>query len=281
MRRASVLVVCVTGYACTEPPPTELPASEPPPFIEAISATELTGTVGAPVDLVPTVRAADPARNPLPGVVVRFYSNIANDRIENYSAITDSLGLASVGSWTLSTASGVHYLTATATGAPEVVRFMALAQPGPPAQIVMIAGDAQFARPGTSLAAPLVVRVTDAFGNEVAGAAVTFTVLEGGGLIDGSSVLTNSIGIATSGPWTMGSESKWQRVRAAAGGAEAVFRAIAHDWPPFLVEVDGSIALIDGDDKVVLTAGSQPAWSPDGRRIAFARRTGSPGPTST
>jgi hypothetical protein len=276
-----MLVVCISSYACTEPPPTELPASEPPPFIEAISATELTGTVGTPVDVVPTVRAVDLAGNPLPGVVVRFYSNIANDRIENYSTVTDSLGLGSVGSWTLSTVSGPHYLTAGATGASAVVRFMAWAQPGPPAQIVKIAGDAQSARAGTPLAAPLVVRVTDQFGNQVLGAAVTFSVLQGGGLVDGSSVLTNSIGIATSGPWTMGSESKWQRVRAAAGGAEAVFRAIAHDWPPFLVEVDGSIALIDGDDKVVLTAGSQPAWSPDGRRIAFARRTGSPGPTST
>src|SRR6185369_9310076 len=52
---------------------------------------------------------------------------------------------------------------------------------GQPIQIHISVNDAQKALVGQELPRPLIARVTDAAGNEVAGVAVTFTAIEGGG----------------------------------------------------------------------------------------------------
>jgi dipeptidyl aminopeptidase/acylaminoacyl peptidase len=107
---------------------------------------------------------------------------------------------------------------------------------------------------------------------------VTFAVISGGGALDGGAAVTDSAGFATSGAWTLGPAQGPQLVRAEAENAQQTFTAIACDAAcqlPQLVYVrDGQIfgTTIAGGEPIQLTAGGrdgEPAWSPDGRRIAF------------
>jgi TolB protein len=144
----------------------------------------------------------------------------------------------------------------------------------PIASITKIEGDSQSGAGGMRLPARLTVRVADSLGRPVAGAAVTYSILRGGGRIDESAVLTSPLGIAASAPWTLGPDATIQEVLASAGTVATVFSALARDWPPFLFEHDGQLTVNDRGEEVRLTDGYQPAWSPDGGRIAFVRRSG-------
>lgn len=75
---------------------------------------------------------------------------------------------------------------------------------GAPSLLTLIAGDGQSV--GAGLAVPILpaVRVTNAYGEGVAGFSVTFSIVAGGGAITGGSTVTDSAGIATVGSWTLG-----------------------------------------------------------------------------
>jgi hypothetical protein len=76
--------------------------------------------------------------------------------------------------------------------------------PGPAANLTLVTGNNQGVAPNTAFAAPLAVRVTDAYGNPIAAASVTFSV--GANAETGASaafastdtltVLTNAGGVA-------------------------------------------------------------------------------------
>jgi adhesin/invasin len=58
---------------------------------------------------------------------------------------------------------------------------------------------------GTNVTIQPTVRVTDASGNPVVGAAVTFAVTSGGGMAAGLNQVTDALGLAAVGSWTLGS----------------------------------------------------------------------------
>jgi adhesin/invasin len=62
------------------------------------------------------------------------------------------------------------------------------------------------------------VLVTDAFGNPVAGTAVTFAVTGGGGQITGSTPVSNASGVAAVGSWTLGPVAGLNTLSATSGG---------------------------------------------------------------
>jgi hypothetical protein len=61
------------------------------------------------------------------------------------------------------------------------VVFSAIAVAGPAALVGKVAGDGQTAAPGTAVAVPPTVSVTDRLGNPITNATVQFSVVEGGG----------------------------------------------------------------------------------------------------
>src|SRR5205085_3652227 len=105
---------------------------------------------------------------------------------------------------------------------------------GTASSLAIAGGDAQAATVNTAVAVPPSVRLTDANGNVVAGAAVTFTPASGSGSdAPTTPVTSNSQGIATLASWTLGTTAGGQSLTASAAGvASAVFHATAQAGAP-------------------------------------------------
>jgi hypothetical protein len=87
------------------------------------------------------------------------------------------------------------------------------------------AGGGQSGEAGTTLPEPVVVTVTDAFGNPVSRADVQFQA-PGGASAEPSSATTDADGVART-VWTLGADAGPQTLRASAGDASTVVEALA------------------------------------------------------
>ena len=263
-----------------EPPPP------PPPLeelrLEALTPTSLTGVVGLSVDPVPRVRVTNVNGIPKSGITVNFETT-GGGRLFRSTGQTDGNGVTSVWTWTLGNVAGVQTLTARAD-AMTAVTFTATAEHGPIAAITAISGNYQSAQAGDALAVPLRVRVADQFDNPVGGASLKFSVITGGGEIAGDVAETDSLGMATSGTWTLGAYLGPQHVRVHSWPVHVIFTALGcgidceqpellyvRDGKVFSTTLLGSARRLTSDDNAFDAA---PVWSPDGRRIAFVRFSG-------
>ncbi|HEX3868261.1 MAG TPA: Ig-like domain-containing protein, partial [Gemmatimonadaceae bacterium] len=131
-------------------------------------------------------------------------------------------GLAST-TWTLGPSVGLQ--TVTATVGTLTVTFNAIASAAAASNIAKLAGDQQTALVATSVPILPSVKVTDAFGNPVAGALVTFTVNSGGGLANGAAVNTGADGVATLAGWRLGNAAGANTLTAATGALAVTFTA--------------------------------------------------------
>ncbi len=273
---AFVLVATLAVAGCSD---STAPLNDAPLLVrlEPLTETNVTGTVGTAAPVVPAVRATDQNGKPVGGVEISF---VTDGVVANRSARTDAGGVASAGAWTLSTVAGTSTATARFQGSLDVV-FTATALAGPVAQLAQLSGNGQTAVPGATLPLSLSVKVGDSYGNPVSGATVEFAVVSGGGSIGSDPAVSNAGGIATSGPWTMGTSAGAQQVKARAAGRETTFTARACDEPcprsaQLLFVRNGDIFLTDLETShtVQLTFSGrdyEPVWSPDGNRIAFVR----------
>src|SRR5690606_23502441 len=105
--------------------------------------------------------------------------------------------------------------------------FSAQAAIGPPANLAMVSGDEQVGEAFAPLADPLVVEVTDRFGNPVEGVTVHWNVMAGRGTLSAEAVESDESGRAQV-TWTLGFFLGTQRVDAmvdGVGGSPVTFRA--------------------------------------------------------
>ncbi|HYT83298.1 MAG TPA: hypothetical protein VEK86_07600, partial [Gemmatimonadales bacterium] len=212
--RTTVTLGSVVGAQSFEASATGLGGS--PVTFNAVAfaggATQLVATagnlqsavVGTAVIVDPTVRAEDQFGNPVPGASITFAVSGGGGSVTGPAQLTNGAGVATVGSWTLGTTVGTDTLTATLSGVTPV-RFTATALAGAASRIQAIAGGGETVTVNAAVATAPAVRVTDQFGNAVAGASVTFAVDSGGGTLGGpSAVATDTGGIARSPAWTIG-----------------------------------------------------------------------------
>jgi hypothetical protein len=193
--------------------------------LTASTSTSLSGTAGSVVATPPSVMVRDQSGNPMSGVPVGFNVGSGGGSITGAAAVTNSSGVATVGSWTLGAAVGTNTLVAS-TGSLTPVTFTAITTAGAAASITKSAGDAQTAPVGSAVPIAPSVIVKDANGNLVAGASVTFAVTTGGGSVTGGVQTTNSSGVATVGGWTLGSAAGANSLSASVGSVTpAVFTA--------------------------------------------------------
>jgi VCBS repeat-containing protein len=219
-----------------------LPGEGDPSKIEVAFGNGQTAPVGAKLGDAIVVKVTDSRGRPVEGEMVVFAIDAGGGSVDPTSMRTGGDGLAST-SWTLGGAAGQQRVTATVQGdgvpAGLVATFTASATSGAGALLEIASGDNQTAAVRSALPESLVVRVTDAEHNPVAGVPVEWSV-GGGGTITPASGLSDADGLVAA-EWVLGGTAGPQTAQAAAAGITPVtFSSTAEPAnPTALVVVSG------------------------------------------
>jgi hypothetical protein len=206
--------------------------SDSPSAMQQASA-RLSGETLAPLAPVHTYVTPAIVLQTADGVAVRgtrvtFEVTAGGGSLEATSAVTDGSGRAEV-QWRLGTVAGAN--TAVARVSPtQAVTFTVQAVAGPASAMAVAASPPEVAPVSGAVGIAPAVRVTDAHGNGVAGAAVEFAVTRGGGSVSGGSARTDETGVAQAGTWTVGGVEGENELTATSQGVPPVVfttRAVA------------------------------------------------------
>jgi hypothetical protein len=203
-------------------------------FLVALSvSTSLVQAAGAPTQLLIAAgnnqsaaagsavagpvcaQVLDSGNNPVSGVTVTWGSVTGGGNITGATQLTNSSGIATLGSWTLGPTPGANSITAT-SGALTPITFNATATAGA-SNLAIAAGNNQFAGVGALVPGVVCVIATDVNGLPVPGVTVTWGNVTGGGSITGATQVTGSNGIATLGSWMLGPTPGINTITATAG----------------------------------------------------------------
>ena len=200
-----------------------LPNEATPASIAIVSGDAQSAPAGAALSSPLVVRVLDERDRPIEGQAVSFTIDAGGGQIAPARATTGADGTASA-TWTLGGTAGQQRVKATVTGdgVPSglLVSFNAMAVSGAGAKLVMVSGDQQTAAVGSALPDSLVVRVTDALDNPVAGVEVTWAV-GGGGSISPTSVTTDASGLAAA-ERVLGNAAGTQTAEASSSGLSPI-----------------------------------------------------------
>jgi hypothetical protein len=202
-------------------PGSESPAESASPVdIDIIQGNRQSGTPGSILGDSILVRVTDSAGTAVPGRQVEFVSPAPGASVTPQIGVTDADGIAGA-RWVLGFPSGTQVVVARVleNGAPSGLQatFEASVDPDEAARIELLSGDDQTGPVGTALPEPLVVRVTDQFGNPVPDASIVWRALHGS--VDPNSSQTGSDGRAETS-WVLGSSTGPQRATASAQGLD-------------------------------------------------------------
>lgn len=179
------------------------------PTITVTAGASQTGVVNAALAVPISVRLTDAAGNPMSNVVVGFTVGTNAGSVSTPEPTTDANGVATV-TWTLGTVAGVDTLT---VGMNDVsTTIVATATADVASQFLVVSGNQQSGTVGTALAAPLVAKITDKYGNAVSGAQVQWTNDSGGTF--GSTTTTTSVTGLTQTTYTLGTNPGAENVTA-------------------------------------------------------------------
>lgn len=187
------------------------------------SATWRQGTVATALEDSIGIRVLDRSGRALAGVPVHFEVTRGGGTLSAATIISGPRGAALV-RWVLGPVSGTQAVDVTVEGLRGRVEFLALAAPGPPAEVRPYSGNGQAGTAGEPLPLPVKARVGDAYGNPVGGVTVQWAVSAGGGTISTPSAVTDSAGIAATG-WQLGPGGEQGLVATLSDLAPALFTA--------------------------------------------------------
>ncbi|MDH5235040.1 MAG: Ig-like domain-containing protein [Gemmatimonadota bacterium] len=180
-----------------------------------------SGVIGLPLAQPIQARVEDRLGSPMAGVPVQFVVTSGSGSVGTPTVTSDAAGLAST-TWTLGTNTAVAQLVSVSVvGGSTFSTFTATALAGPATALEFAPvnpGNNQVAPLGTNVPIRPAVKLRDALGNGVAGAAVTFAVTGGGGSVTGATATTDATGIATVGNWTLGPATGANTLTATASG---------------------------------------------------------------
>jgi hypothetical protein len=138
------------------------------------------------------------------------------------TVVTDATGKATFTNLSIAGTLGARTLRFTATGFTSVTSTSIDLGAGPAALVVVNDGNNQSVNAGNPVATSPSVTVTDASGNPVQGATVTFAVASGNGSVTGAIQTTDVSGIARVGSWALGPLSGPNSLTATVSGTGVV-----------------------------------------------------------
>ena len=202
-----------------------------PDSLEKVSGDGQSAVAGTALPESLVVRVADSYGNAASGANVSWTAAAGTGTFSPVSGATAANGRAST-KWTLGAEVGSQSARAV-VGIVPAVTFSANSLSPPSLLATKSAGDNQRASPGTAVAVPPAVRVTNANGNPLSGITVTFAVAQGGGSVTGATVSTDATGTASVGSWVLGSQVGTNALSASvANGPTLSFMATAAQSSP-------------------------------------------------
>jgi len=196
-----------------------LPGDAIPSSIAKSLGDKQTGEVGVALPESVVVQVLDQRGNPLPGVRVAFAPGEDSPGAEaRPDAVTTDADGEAWAEWVLGSSSGAQSLLASVAETDELqVAFEATARAGQARRVEVAGGDNQDGAVGGLLPEPLVVLVTDQFGNPVEGTEVEWSA--DAGSVDPGSSTTGPDGKASAN-WRLGSGIGTQSAAAIVQGLE-------------------------------------------------------------
>lgn len=188
--------------------------------VQIVSGDVQQATVASALPAPLIVKVMDASGAALAGATVAWSAGAGS--VSSANSTTDASGRAQT-IWTLGTSAGSQNLSAT-VAALTPARFTATATAGAATQLLKVSGDAQVATVGQSAALPIIVRANDAYGNAVAGAAITWSVTTGGGSLGSAQAVTSASGNAQA-TWTLGTGAPPNAATARMAAQSAAFTA--------------------------------------------------------
>ncbi|MFL5580804.1 MAG: beta strand repeat-containing protein [Gemmatimonadaceae bacterium] len=191
-----------------------------PATLTKLAGDGQSARVATTVAVAPAVKVLDASGAPVAGAAVTFSVPTGSGNLIGEAVVlADANGVATVGGWTLGPATGTQVLNASIVGANLVATFTATATPGNAVALKGVSGANQNGTSGTPLAAPLVVRAVDGFGNGVPGVAITWRTSHDGTMTPATSQ-TDATG-ATQTSFTPGFGATSQFVNATSPGVDS------------------------------------------------------------
>jgi hypothetical protein len=166
------------------------------PVLTATAGNNQSAIVGTTLPIPLQVQLLDPyTGQPIPGVTVTFTDGGKGGTFGTPNPVTDSSGSAST---TYRFNNVARTITITASNpVVKATMFTETASPGPPKWVVILSGAKQSAQVTTSLPAPIVTKTSDQYSNGIPGTTVTYTDGGAGGSFSPPSVITDSLGRAS------------------------------------------------------------------------------------
>lgn len=207
IRLAAVALLLALGIHACSSPTEPLKATT-----MTLSASGLTlDAIGATSTVTATIN--DQKGKAMVGVVPTWSSNATTVATVSSTGVISAVG------------NGTAQITATVEAITQTVTVTVQQAPVSP---IAVAGNGQTAKVLTALPQALQVKIEDRLGNAIAGATVTYTVVNGGGTLSAATATTTSGGVA-SVQWTLGRTSGTQQSVSAAvagNGGTALFTAM-------------------------------------------------------
>lgn len=243
-----------------------LPAEDGPAQVVVVEGSGQSGRAGESLPEPLVARVTDAAGRPVRNA--RVVIELEGATADPDTALTDSEGLVQatlvLGPTVGPIAGRVRVIDAPVGIAAD---FTVTAVPASAIGIQVLSGDQQTATVGTALTEPLVVEVTDVFGNPIEGVAVAWSA-EGGGDVGDGETLTGPDGL-TSVTRTLGPTSGLQATLAAAEGLAGSPVTFTHTA---LAGGPASVSIVSGQGQV----GAPGATLSDGLVVLVADGNGNP-----
>ena len=199
-----------------------LPGETGPARITKLEGDNQSGAVGLELPTALKIQVVNQRGTPVANQTIVFVpaNEIPGIVLTPGQATTDGDGTAT-SRWVLGATSGNQQVVARVVGdgVPDGLEatFAAIAGSGQAQQIRLESGNEQHGAVGSTLDAPLTVRVSDQFGNPVPGVEVHWK--SGDGSVDPESSTTGPDGLATTS-WTLGRSSGFQSASAVSAGLD-------------------------------------------------------------